>query len=115
MKRALDLDRMAELRERGLSYARIAELFTAEGVKVSRDAIEWQCFRLGVVPPPGTPYERAGQIVRPFTAEEDARLLALEAQGLNASRIARLLGRRPQSIRARLLTLARRDAMEEAA
>ncbi len=54
-------------------------------------------------------------MVRRFTVEEDAQLLGLEKAQLKVSEMARLLGRPANSIRGRLMTLARRDAREERA
>lgn len=113
------LDRMAEMRERGLGYARIAEI-----LNVSQDAVEWQCLRLGALPPPerryspnrrSPVYQRGNVTVRAYTPFEDARLLALAPVVTSRAEIARRLGRSRNSVVGRLLTLARRDAMDEAA
>ena len=58
---------------------------------------------------------RNGFAVRHFTPEEDDRLLALEAEGKTYTEIGRLMNRKPNSIRGRLMTLARREARAEAA
>jgi hypothetical protein len=51
--------------------------------------------------------------VRRFTAEEDALLLQMEANGARYCEMCRALGRRHNSIIGRLATLARRDARAE--
>lgn len=115
------LDALAEMREAGMSCARIARR-----LGMSRGAVHWQCMRLGVVAPedrgrvpvvPETPLvaRRGDHVVRRFTRDEDARLLALEAEGLSIGEIARRLGRPANSVRGRLATLARHDAWKEAA
>lgn len=116
------VEEMAALRERGKSAGQIAEYFAKQGVKVSEGAIHWQCLRVGADAPmrlrgkstqPSAPYQRGNHIVRPFTAEDDALLRVLDMQGFKLSVIARRMGRGPNSIRGRLLTLARLDAREE--
>ncbi|WP_129792601.1 hypothetical protein [Sphingosinicella sp. CPCC 101087] len=118
------LDEMAELREQGWTTARIQRHFERKGVLVSRGAIDWQCLRLGADVPPecrrpssqrDRPYRRNGRTVRPFSPVEDAQLLSLERQGEPLSRIARTMGRGNNSIRGRLMILARRDERAEAA
>ncbi len=116
------LDEMALLRERGWSFGRISEHFADKGLKLSPGAISWQCLRLGADAPPkfrGTcfqhdkPYQRGKHIVRPYTPEDDRILLALEGEGLGDSEIGRRLGRKPNSVRGRLMVLARREARAE--
>jgi hypothetical protein len=118
------LDEMAELRERGWTMARIQRHFERKGVAVSRGVIAWQCLRMGADLPPGRRrpsaqrdrhYERRGRVVRPFSPDEDAQLIALEAKGLPLSRIAREIGRANNSIRGRLMVLAMREARAEEA
>lgn len=110
-------DHIAELRERGLSYK---EISAKTGVKTS--SISAICTLMGVVAPGAKlpnhrpkklTAHRGNHIVRRFTDEEDARLLSLEAQGFRYCEIARKLGRRPNSVKGRLMTLARRDAVSE--
>ena len=127
VRRRLDDDQLAEafeMRERGLSAERIARTFRARGIPVSAGSISWACLVNGAdLPvarrrpqnalPPGMVVQRCGHSVRYFTDEEDQRLLALEARGENCSQIARQLGRKPNSIRGRLATLARRQARAE--
>jgi len=113
------IKQIVELRERGLGYRLIAEI-----VGVTESSVSWHCLRLGVEPPKptpinldrrrGEPVKRGGHLVRPFTEEEDALLLTLEWAGHGPSAIARRLGRRPNSVRGRQLTLARHQARAEA-
>lgn len=113
--------KMAELREQGWSLRRIANYFAARGTIISQSALGWQCLRVGADLPPErqgrnfTPKQivRNGCLVVPFTPEEDNRLLKLEAAGATHSQIGRELGRRQNSIRGRLMTLARADARRE--
>lgn len=117
------IDEMARLRERGWGVQRIADHFMAAGTPISAGSINWQCLMAGADRPAKfwpkptkvrAIVQRNGHVVRAFTAEDDAKLFDFEAQGLGISEIARRLGRKPNSIRGRLLTLARRDARREA-
>jgi len=107
------LDRMAEMRERGLSYAQIAAQFTSEGTAIKPVTIRWQCLRLGAFPPGkthpnvGVPCSPRG---RPFTPEEDALLLEMDRAGYRRAEIARTLKRKHNSVVGRFYTLARIDA-----
>lgn len=111
---------IAERREAGESYAALAKAFGC-----SHSNVRWICLMLGADRPgakplstiaPGPSTMRRGDfVVRRFTAEDDAWLLVLEAEGKNPSEIGRALGRPPNSIRGRLATLARHDARSEAA
>jgi len=113
-------EQMAERRESGQSYARIAHAFGC-----SASNVYWICLKLGADAPNAKPSPsqargpmvvmRGEHAVRRFTADEDARMLALEAEGKGESEIGKLLGRRANSIRGRLMTLARREARTEAA
>ncbi len=115
------LEEMAELREqRGLPYRAIAEHFTAGGTPVHHKTIRWQCLRMNADLPPhllhrSSPYvgRKFGR-GRAFTAAEDRRLLELEAQGLSKAAIGRAIGRKPNSITGRLMTLARDDERRQA-
>lgn len=118
------LDEMCALREKGWGTDRIAAHFTAKGSPISKGSIHWQCLRLGADAPKRFHYRRAdrpdayqrnGRAVRTFTAEEDAKLLALEAEGASYSAMARQLDRKPNSIKGRLYTLARHAARAEEA
>lgn len=92
---------------------------------VSRSCLNWNMLRLGADPPnakllptraPGPDVvQRCGHQVRHFSAEEDAELLRLSGEGLSVNAIAVRLGRRWNSTRGRLMTLARHDARREAA
>lgn len=115
-----DYDTLAIMREEGATCAAIAAHFG-----VSPNAISWHCMRLGAEPPDPPqlkpnyyvkhPVVMRGKFpVRAFTPQEDEQLLALEADGLTHTQIGRRLGRRPNSIRGRLMTLARRDEREAA-
>lgn len=116
-----DCERMAEMREAGASYNVIAREF-----KCSAKAISWHCLRLGADPPKPMPLrpdyylqcptlKRGNHIVRAFTPDEDARLVAMELEGKSITEIARVLGRKWNSCRGRLMTLARRDERAERA
>lgn len=110
------IDQMADMREDGATYAAIAAHFTAAGTAISWQTIAWQCLRLGIIAPNWTQDSVGGGSWgrgRSYTPEEDQQLLELEAQGLSRAAMAKALGRRPNSIAARLYTLARRDAVAE--
>lgn len=112
------LEMITTLREKGRGY----DVIGAE-VGLSRSAVSWHCLRLGVDPPKPTalrappesasPINRGAHLVRPYTQAEDEQLLALEASGLNINQIAQAMGRRWNSTRGRLMTLARHDARRE--
>ncbi len=111
-------ERIAEFREqKGLSCAAIARLGDCSGGSVS-----WYCLTAGIMkpgaklPPQRKPIVamRGGKPVRMFTAEEDARIESLDQQGVAHAAIARELQRKPNSIRGRLATLARRQELEAA-
>lgn len=100
------LERMAEKRERGLSHAAIARIFTAQGTPVLGKSIAWQCLRLGVVP---LGEQRRGGRPSSFTAAEDARVLFLAGQGLSGREIARRMGRTHGAVLTRLRRLYMRE------
>jgi len=107
---------MAELREAGRSYDWIAAHFTSAGTPIASGTIAWQCLRLGIIAPHYTQASvgrKSPGRGRAFTPAEDQRLLELSDQGVSRREIARALDRRPNSIRARLYTLARCDAVAE--
>lgn len=116
---AADRERIATMREAGSSCGVIA---AAIGCSVS--SVSWQCLRLGAEPPnpralkdvPATPkaVRRGDHMVRRFTVDEDAQILTMEAEGLATVEIARRLGRPPNSVLGRIMTLARREARMEA-
>lgn len=108
------IDDLIERRERGWSYERLAQRYG-----VTPGAIHYQCLKHGAVSPhqrrtetpvhPTVHTTRAGKQQRRFTADEDRVLLALEAEGLKVSEIARRLGRPVTSTRVRLMMLALRE------
>jgi IS30 family transposase len=110
-----DVETIVAMRERGASYRAIGH-----AIGKSKGVVSWHCLRLAVDPPQPAPLRpdyhllvpvvrRGNHQVRAFTPAEDARLLELEAQGLGYAAIGRALGRRPNSIKGRLMTLARRE------
>lgn len=119
------VDEMASLREQGWTLRAIADRFTAAGTKVSVGSIGWQCLRVGADLPAekrrpidrrSGPIVRGTHVIRPFTPDEDQKLLALEESGMAIAAIGREIGRRQNSVRGRLMVLARAEArLEEAA
>lgn len=111
-------EKIAELREAGRSVG-----FIARRLGVSHGAVSWYCLRQGVEPPkprrldpvPVQPVvnKRGNHVVRKFTQAEDALLVKLDMQGFRPSIIAKMMGRRSNSIAGRLASLARRDARAE--
>lgn len=112
------IERMAEMRERGLSCGDIAAYFTRNGTPISDRTIRWQCLRVGAYKP-GPAHKLTGRHAwgrgRPFTPQEDARLLTMRQAGERIGTIAKALDRPHNSIIGRLLTLAMYDAQQEAA
>jgi DNA-binding NarL/FixJ family response regulator len=107
------------MREQGKTYGQIAR-----AIKCSDSAVSWHCLRLGAESPKskhqswsgikGPVLMKRGEfVVRRFTPEDDERLLQLEASGLRICEIARQLKRRHNSVKGRLMTLARRDERRE--
>jgi len=102
------------LREKGWGIERIAKKM---GCSVG--AVQWHCLIACADPPtlvknpcfakPPKPktYMRGGVLVRQFTPEEDAKMLELEKRGLGPTAIGRLMGRKWNTIKGRLATLAR--------
>lgn len=86
---------------------------------ISVSALRWNMLREGASPPgakqlqqtaPGPLIVRRGNHeVRHFTPQEDAQMLELSQSGKSTAQIARALGRRWNSTRGRLMTLARHD------
>jgi hypothetical protein len=113
------VEQIAELRERGWSYHRIAMKFG-----VSDGAIHYQCLKQGAFTPrtrgkmdvSGQPpiHAKDGRIQRRFTPAEDERLQELSRQGKKVSEIVKITGRAPTSVRIRLMTLALHEEMEAA-
>lgn len=125
----VQIERAIELRELGHGYDYIGKELGFSGA-----AIRWQCMKHGAEPKknawkawaPGEikgpsvlkrlhPETGTYHVVRRFTPEEDAELLRMVQAGVYEAEIARRLKRRTNSIRGRLMTLARRQASSEAA
>lgn len=116
----IDIERLAYLREeRGLTYGQISKVM---GLSVG--ALSWQCLRHGIEHPskvnrlrtPAASTEvRGGHVVRRYSAEDDAQIQQWVMEGLSNSEIGRRLGRAPNSIANRLMTLARHEARKGAA
>lgn len=116
-----ELDCIAELTETG----RFSAGQIAVKIGCSVGSVTWAQLRIGADPHPDKPLPavptepvvamRGGRPVRRFTQADDDLLLQLEAQGLSPSAIGRRLSppRLPNSVRGRLMTLARRDARRE--
>lgn len=109
-----EIEAIAADRERGMSLPAIAQKYSC-----SQGSAAWHCLRLGADPPKAKPIDtrirgplvvkRGGHQVRRFTPDEDALLLELERRGLGDTAIARELRRKPNSVRGRLMTLARHE------
>lgn len=106
-------------RELGWTVDRIAAEFD-----ISSGSVAWCCLVLGADPPDAKLQNRDhypmvvmrnGMPVRRFTPEDDAQLLRLEAAGESINSIASTIGRRTNSVRGRLSTLARRERFAEKA
>lgn len=107
--------RIAELREAGMSAAKIGAI-----VGCSEGSVCWYCLQDGIDPPKlaGKPVRstagvmvmrRNGSILRRFTAEEDAEILRRAVAGESHTIIGRALGRRSNSVAGRLMTLGRHE------
>ena len=99
-------DIIVDLRERhGWSIKRIAN-YTG----LTPGTVQYWVNRLGAWPegrkPPRQsrtrPYLRNGRLVRPFTADEDAKILEMRRQGESLSAIGRCIGRPHNSVLMRL-------------
>ncbi|MBE0529510.1 MAG: hypothetical protein IH626_01700 [Rhodospirillales bacterium] len=112
-------ERAFALREKGWSYKRIGD-----ALGVSQGCISWHCLANGIEPANKTlkshdfivgpaVMARGNHLVRRFSKEEDATIVAMDMQGASISLIARRVGRRWNSVRGRLMTLARRDERRE--
>lgn len=114
---------ICEMRERGLSSGIIQRKLACQDVQISHGAIHYYCLVNGADLPvakrkafngtPGQIIPRGNHVVRRFTPEEDVQLRALSLQGLTYVEIAKITGRRHNSVRGRLATLARHDARQE--
>jgi hypothetical protein len=113
------IDEMAEMREAGSSYETIARHFTKAGTPVHHKTIRWQCLRVGAFPegkrPANLGKKSPGSKGRAFTAEEDRILLEMQGAGAKTAAIAKELGRAPNSVLGRSMTLASWEAYEELA
>lgn len=120
------MERLIELGELGRDAPAIRMTLQSEfGIEVSAAAVRWHLLKHAAEPEnvthvPPVPVEpivqqRGGHVVRRFTQSEDATLLVLEAEGLSHKAIGERINRAPNSITARLLTLARHDARRERA
>lgn len=95
--------------------------FIADRLGVSTGSIAHFCLKEGVESPrnenkvlpqqaPGpTVFFRNGRKVRHFTPDEDRRLLDMDISGMRVCEIAKALDRQPNSIRGRMMTLARQE------
>jgi len=114
------LERAISLRHRSWSLADIAD-----DIGLSVGCVAYQLLKAAVeapkhrqsLPSPkiATGYSRCGFAVRRFTVAEDQLLLELEARCATVKEISTALARRHNSIRGRLMTLARREARIEEA
>jgi IS30 family transposase len=111
------LETIEKMRAAGRSYGQIAQRLGK-----SPGAVSWICLRHGIESPVphgqrgmtrSRPFMRGDREVRPFSVEDDAQLLQLEACGTSTAEIARVLGRNPSAVTGRLMVLARRDARAE--
>ena len=105
---------IAEMRERGCSYGVISR---KTGLSVG--TIEYWCLELGAESPRNSSkplrqtaqgpsvVKRLGHTVRQFSASEDEQLLSWRQQNVSLAECARRLERRHNSVRGRLMTLAR--------
>lgn len=114
------IDEAIRLREKGMTGRIIAARL---GMTVS--AVYHHCLRLGADRPDAIPtparargpsvVRRGDHMVRRFSEDEDRRILEMERRGMRTCDIARAISRRPHSVQARLMILARREArLEEA-
>lgn len=109
-----EIESIATDREVGMSLPAISAKYNC-----SQGSVAWHCLRLGADPPKAKPIDtrirgplvvqRGDHAVRRFTPEEDKRLIEFERRGLSDTEIGKKLGRRPNSIRGRLMTLARHE------
>lgn len=106
-----------EMRERGLT---VQQIVLKTGIPHS--TIDWHCIKRGAEPPKVrqssyTPraFVRNGRPVTPFTAEQDATIQAMSADGHGYTAIGNAVGRNPSSVRNRLMILARRELRAELA
>lgn len=113
------VDEAMAMRERGLSFGQIAR---KTGMNAA--SVEWYCLFTGAeLPGPPKPhvttggpmqYMRKGHLVRRYTPEEDEIILRMSLEGVPRVDIAAKVGRKPNSVKTRLATLARIEARQEA-
>ncbi|WP_312595739.1 hypothetical protein [Brevundimonas sp.] len=105
---------MAERREKGWSYGRLARTYG-----VTPGAVHYQCLRQGARSPNETGLQAQanprvihlanGRVQRRFSATEDQKMQSLALAGQGPSAIARSLDRPLTSVRMRLMALALRQ------
>lgn len=111
-------ERAAEMRESGATLAQIALR-----LDMSIGAVEYHCLRLGADSPKPMPpmpvgpmkVMRGGHVLRRFTPEEDRVLIQMDTAGALQCEMAAALGRPHNSVKARLMALARAEARAERA
>ena len=118
------IEEAATLREKGWSIGRLAIRYGC-----STGALYWHMLRLGADPPKLVASEmqrtrvgpaevmRNGVPVRSYSPADDMLIMRLDAEGKGYTAIGRALSppRKPNSVRARLMTLARHENRREAA
>lgn len=97
----------------------------ADSLDISIGSLNWNMLRLGADKPNAKPLpsqargpvvvKRGKFEVRHFSADEDTKIKAWSTEGLGNTAIGRRIGRRPNSVKGRLMTLARHDARNEGA
>lgn len=108
---------IAERREAGAELKAIADEFNC-----TQGSVQWACLKLGAELPSPYPLKlkhhlqnpvvaRGNHVVRAFTPDDDEKIRDMAAQGIGDAAIGRSLTpqRKPNSIKSRLMTLARRD------
>ncbi len=108
------IEKIAPLRERGMGCSGIADRVEVDGIKISAGAINYYLAKEGIAPRRGKTRMRAakpytnsrGILVRQFTPEDDVKLLKLRSAGRSISEICAAMGRKPNSVKHRLFTLA---------
>ncbi|WJY18701.1 hypothetical protein QQS45_00150 [Alteriqipengyuania flavescens] len=112
---------LAELREQGWSYQRLADRFG-----LSPAGVHYHCLKEGALSPGQLCGRPTGSTngrsfggkgfngpVRYFSKQEDRELVRRREDGQSISRIAREMDRAKTSVRVRLLTIAREQAIRE--
>lgn len=100
-KSRLDLDRLLDMREAGHLYREIAsELGTSIG------NVEWHCMKAGVPRRNRLALKATAGRCRRYTEPEDQTISTLRMQGHSYAEIGRRTNRHPNSVAARLYTLA---------